>query len=144
MQSNPKPGQLLARGVMRHFRGLDIQGLVEFPPKKGLRVDIMALTPTGEIWIVECKSSRVDFTSDHKWQNYREWCDQFYFAVPADFPMDLLPEDAGLIIADAYGAEMIKPAPTHKLAAARRHNLTLKIARAASLRLQHHHDPRPS
>ncbi|MCV6594046.1 MAG: MmcB family DNA repair protein, partial [Silicimonas sp.] len=95
----PKPGQLLARGVCRHLAGLDFVSVEELIPAPGLRVDVMALGPKGEVWVIECKSSRVDFTSDHKWQGYLEWCDRYFWAVDEDFPTELLPKDTGLIIA---------------------------------------------
>lgn len=64
------PGQLLARGVCRHLKQHNFIGLEEFTPERGLRVDVMALGPKGEFWVIECKSSRADFTSDSKWQSY--------------------------------------------------------------------------
>lgn len=79
------PGQRLARGVCRHLRGLDFAPLIEFAPTPALRVDVMALGPRGEIWIVECKSSRVDYVSDQKWHGYLEWCDRFFWAVDLAF-----------------------------------------------------------
>ena len=75
------PGQLLARGVARHLVSHGFVCVEELVPARGLRVDVMALGPKGEIWVVECKSSRVDFTSDSKWQGYLEWCDRFFWAV---------------------------------------------------------------
>ena len=101
----------------------------------------MALGPKGEIWVVECKSSRVDFTSDHKWQGYLEWCDRFFWAVDAEFPTDILPEGTGLIIADGYDAEILRMGPEDALPAARRKVLTRKFARHAALRAQAARDP---
>ena len=102
--SQMQPGQLLARGVCRHLLSYDFVGLEEFVPERGKRVDVMAVGPKGEIWVIECKSSRVDFTSDQKWGGYLEWCDRYFWAVDTDFPTELLPDDTGLIIADAYNA----------------------------------------
>ncbi|MGR3614436.1 MAG: MmcB family DNA repair protein [Paracoccaceae bacterium] len=138
-----QPGQRLARGVARHLRALGFASVEEFVPARGLRVDVMAMGPKGEIWIVECKSSRADFQSDSKWQGYLEWCDRFFWAVDLDFPTDLLPTDSGLIIADAYDAELIRMPQEHKLAAARRKKMTLKFAVDAARRLQSLRDPRP-
>ena len=107
------PDQRLARGVSRLLRGLDFAPLLEFVPAPGLRVDVVALGPRGEIWIVECKSSRADFVSDLKWGGYLDWCDRFFWAVDAEFPTDLLAADAGLIIADAYDAE-IRAGPSRR------------------------------
>lgn len=129
------PGQRLARGVARHLRGLDFATVCEFVPAPGLRVDVMGLGPRGELWVVECKSSRVDYVSDLKWRGYLEWCDRFFWAVDAAFPAEILPADAGLIVGDAYDAEVQRwPEPT-PLAGARRKALTLRFARAAAGRL---------
>ncbi len=130
-----QPGQLLARGICRHLRDFNFSAMIEFVPASGLRVDVMALGPKGEIWVIECKSSRVDFTSDSKWQGYLEYCDRFFWGVDGDFPQEILPPDTGLFVADAYGAELLRDAPEHKLPAARRKAQTLKFARTASLRL---------
>lgn len=135
------PGQLLARGVARHFASLGWVTVEELVPTRGLRVDVMALGPKSEIWVVECKSSRADFMSDGKWQGYLEWCDRFFWAVDSDFPADLLPEDTGLIIADAYDAEIIRMAPETKMAAARRKVMVQKFAVHAARRLQALRDP---
>jgi hypothetical protein len=138
-----QPGQLLARGVCRHLLGHDFASVVELVPTPGLRVDVMALGPKGEIWIVECKSSRVDFTSDRKWQGYLDWCDRFFWAVDADFPTELLPPETGLIIADGYDAEILRMPAEARLAPARRKVVAHKFARHAALRLQALRDPRP-
>lgn len=135
------PGQALARGVCRLLLEYDFVSIEEFTPERGKRVDVMALGPKGEIWVIECKSSRADFTSDAKWEGYLEWCDRYFWAVDADFPTDLLPEGTGLIIADAYDAEIIRMGPESKLAAARRTALTRRFARHAGLRLQGLRDP---
>ena len=135
------PGQLLARGVCRHLLGYDFVSIEEFTPERGKRVDVMALGPKGEIWVIECKSSRADFTSDAKWEGYLEWCDRYFWAVDEDFPTDLLPDGTGLIIADAYNAEIIRMGPETKLAPARRTVLTRKIARHAARRLHGFRDP---
>lgn len=116
----------------------------ELVPTGGLRVDVMALGPKGEVWVIECKSSRADYMADHKWQGYLEWCDRFFWAVDQDFPTELLPAETGLIIADPYDAEIIRMGPETKLAAARRKVMLQKFARHAALRLQALRDPRPS
>ena len=140
----PLPGQRLARGVTRLMRELNHAALTEFVPAPGLRVDVMALTASGEIWIVECKSCRADFTADRKWQGYLEWCDRFFWATDQDFPAGLLPQGSGLILADAYAAELVRmPAPA-KLAAARRNRLMRDFARCAAWRVQAMTDPRGS
>jgi len=137
----PKPGQLLARGVCRHLLSHDFVSVEELTPTPGLRVDVMALGPKGEIWVVECKSSRGDFQTDRKWQGYLEWCDRYFWAVDAAFPVELLPDETGLIVADAYDAEILRMGPERKLAAARRKALVAKFARHAALRWQAARDP---
>ncbi|MEC7763862.1 MAG: MmcB family DNA repair protein [Pseudomonadota bacterium] len=136
-----QPGQLLARGVARHLRLLDFACVEEFVPARGLRTDVYAIGPKGEIWVVECKSCRADFMADHKWQGYLEFCDRFFWAVDCDFPQALLPEGTGLIVADPYDAEIVRMGPETKLAPARRKKLTLKFARDAARRLHGHRDP---
>ncbi|MFT7058834.1 MAG: hypothetical protein ACJASV_001337 [Pseudorhodobacter sp.] len=138
------PGQRLARGVCRHLKTHNFVTIEEFVPASGLRVDVIALGPKGEIWVVECKSSRADFQSDQKWQGYLEWCDRFFWAVDADFPTELLPDETGLIFADSYDAEIIRMAPEAKLAGARRKVLTQGFARTAAQRLQALRDPSPA
>src|SRR6056297_662032 len=136
------PGQLLARGVCRALcTEHDFACAEEVTLATGLRVDVMALGPKGEIWVVACKSSRADFTSDGKWQGYLDWADRFFWAVGPDFPTELLPEGTGLILADAYGAEIVRMGPETKLAGARRKALTLRLARLAARRAQAARDP---
>lgn len=134
-------GQLLQRGVSRHLASHGFACVEELVPTRGLRVDVMALGPKGEIWVVECKSCRSDFTSDRKWQGYLEWADRFFFAVDENFPTELLPDDQGLIIADSYHAEIIRMGPEAKLAAARRKVIIQKFATTAARRLQGLRDP---
>ena len=143
MEQDLQPGQRLARGVARHLRALGYASLEEFVPVRGLRVDLMALGPKGEIWVIECKSSRADFQSDQKWQGYLEWCDRYFWAVDLEFPTDLLPEGTGLILADAYDGEVVRMAPEQKLPPARRKKMIQKFAMDAARRLQRLRDPRP-
>ncbi|WP_343079651.1 MmcB family DNA repair protein [Ostreiculturibacter nitratireducens] len=141
MPDTLQPGQLLARGVCRHMLSLGFVTVEELVPAPGLRVDVLALGPKGELWIVECKSSRADFTSDRKWQGYLEWADRFFWAVDAEFPVELLPEETGLILADPYDAEVVRMAPESRLAPARRKVMMQKFARHAAMRLQALRDP---
>ena len=136
-----QPGQVLARGVCRGLREHDFTCLEEFAPERGKRLDVIALGPKSEIWIVECKSSRADYASDFKWQGYLEWGDRFFWAVDADFPVAILPPETGLILADPYGAEIVRMPDPAPLAAARRKALTHRIARCAMQRLQGARDP---
>ena len=135
------PGQRLARGVARALRGLDFVTVEEMIPTPGLRVDLLGLGPKGEVWVIECKSGRMDYLTDRKWQGYLPWCDRFFWAVDADFPTDLLPDGTGLILADAYDAEIIRMGPDTPLAPARRKVMVQKFARHAALRLQALRDP---
>lgn len=137
----PLPGQRLARGVARALRGLDFVTVEEMVPTPGLRVDLMALGPKGEVWVIECKSSPADFRADQKWQGYLEFCDRFFWAVDARFPTELLPPDTGLILADAFDAEIIRLGPDTPLAAPRRKAVLHKFARQAALRLHALRDP---
>ena len=135
------PGQRLARGVMRMLYGLNHAALAEFVPVGGMRVDVISVSPKGEIWVVECKSCRADFAADRKWQGYLEFCDRFFWAVDGDFPDDLLPLETGLIRADPWGAELIRMAPESRLAGARRARLLRDIARVSTTRLMALSDP---
>lgn len=135
------PGQRIARGVTRFLAGYGFVSVEEFVPVRGLRVDVMGLGPKSEIWVIECKSSPVDFQTDAKWQGYLEWCDRYFWAVDPEFPSDLLPTNTGLIIADAYDAEIIRMAPEEKVPAARRKVLIQKFATQAARRLQYLRDP---
>lgn len=130
-----QPGQRLARGVSRHLLDLGFAPILEFVPSRGLRVDVLGLGPKGEIWVVECKSSREDFRSDTKWQGYLDWCDRFFWAVDAAFPKEILPDETGILIADDYDAAILRDAPEAPLAAARRKAMTLRIARTGLTRL---------
>lgn len=136
-----QPGQRLARGVARALRALDFVCVEEFTLATGLRVDLMALGPKGEVWVVECKSGLNDFRGDRKWQGYLEFCDRFFWAVDVDFPTEALPEGTGLILADAYDGEIVRMGPHAPLAGARRKALMHSFARAAALRLQAFRDP---
>jgi hypothetical protein len=139
--SSLQPGQRLARGVCRALQGYGFATIEEFTPERGKRVDVMALGPKGEIWVVECKSCRADFTSDAKWEGYLDWCDRYFWAVGDAFPLDLLPDETGLIIADGYSAEIIRMPPEEKLSGPRRTALTRRFARHAAQRLHALRDP---
>lgn len=131
----------IQRGACRLMRSLGHSTVTELPLSTGHRADIVALVQGGEIWIVEIKSSLADFRADAKWHEYRAHCDRLFFAVAADFPLDVLPQETGLVIADRYGAELMREAPEHRLSGGRRKAVTLRFARAAALRLQSVTDP---
>ena len=132
---------LVARGTCRLLRQLGFAAVPEMPLASGRRADLAALGRDGEFWIVEIKSSIEDFRVDQKWPDYRFSCDRLFFATAAHVPLDIFPEDAGLILADAYGAEIMREAPEHKLPAATRKAMMLRFARCAALRLQSLADP---
>jgi hypothetical protein len=135
------PGQRIARGVCRHLVGRGFTPLTEFVPEPGLRIDVIALGPDGEIWVVECKSSRIDYVGDRKWTGYLPWCDRFFWAVGADFPSEILPQESGLILADAFDGEILRWPEALPLAAARRKAITRRFARTAAQRLALVADP---
>lgn len=126
----------IQRGVARLLRDHNFVLLHEFTLASGRRADVIALGDKGQIWIIEIKSSPLDFYVDEKWPEYREYCDHFSFAIPPDMDQGLMPLEAGLIVADAYGAEIFREASNHPLHASRRKALTTDFARTAALRLQ--------
>lgn len=137
----------VARGTLRLFARHDMAGILEVPLPNGRRADIMAIDGNGRIIIVEIKCSRADLLGDAKWPDYFDYCDRFFWAVPAGFdlsPFDgeiLWPGRTGLIVADQYDAELVRPAPVEPLAAARRKAETLRFARRAARRLSALSDP---
>ena len=122
-------------GACRLLRAAGMSVLVEVPLKNGRRADIMALARDGGIVIVEVKSSHEDFLADAKWQEYRPWCDLFYFAVPPGFDASLLPAEEGLIVADRWEGIIAREAARRTLPAARRRSLLLMFAHMAATRL---------
>src|ERR1700693_5190719 len=131
----------VARGSARLLHALGHCVVSELPLPSGRRADLVALDSSGEIWIVEIKSSVADFRADQKWQDYRAHCDRLFFATCMEVPYEIFPKDSGLIVADAFGAEFECHAPEHKLPAATRKSMMLIFARAAALRLQSLADP---
>jgi hypothetical protein len=131
----------IARGTARYLHALGYGVIGELPLPSGRRADLVALGGDGEIIIVEIKSSIADFRADQKWTDYRRHCDRLYFATVLEVPRGIFPADAGLIIADAFGASIIADAPEHRLPAATRKTIVLRFAHAAALRLQALADP---
>lgn len=131
----------VCRGVGRLLRSLSFAVVNELCLPNGRRADVVALSPAGDIWIVEVKSCLEDLRVDTKWPEYRDFSDALFFAVAPDFPRDILPVDAGLILADRYGAEIVRQLPDTRLAPARRKAMTLRFARAAAFSLQALADP---
>lgn len=134
-------GVLVARGVCRLLREMGYGTLTEFSLRTGRRLDAVAVGGNGHVIGVEVKTSVADFRADGKWPEYRDFCDAFFFAVPPDFPQEILPEDCGLIVADGYGAAILRPAPVHPVNGSRRKTLLLRFALMASGRLQCLLDP---
>jgi hypothetical protein len=132
---------LLTRGVCRALDQLGYASLLEFPLANGRRADILALGRGGDLVIIEVKSSVADFRADRKWVEYRNFADRFYFAVPKHFPTALIPEDCGLIVADAFAAALIRDGVAGALAPNRRRAVTLRFALAAAARLRRLVDP---
>jgi hypothetical protein len=113
----------------------------EVPLPNGRRADLLALRPDGRFVCIEVKSGERDFLSDNKWRDYCAFSDALFFAVDLDFPRHLLPEDTGLILADTQEAELLREAPWHLLAPARRRSLMQRFATLAGLRLAALQDP---
>jgi hypothetical protein len=132
---------LLARGVCRALDQLGYASLVEFPLANGRRADVVALGKGGDLVIVEIKSSVADFRADQKWPAYREFSDRLYFAVASGFPTVLIPQECGLMVADAFGAAVLRDGGTIPLSPGRRRALTLRFARIAAARLRRSFDP---
>ncbi|MGF1542952.1 MAG: DNA repair putative endonuclease MmcB [Parvularculaceae bacterium] len=133
--SRPAVTSAVTRGAARLFADLGYASIPEFHLPNGRRADLAGLSPKGEIAIAEVKSGVEDYAADAKWPDYLGFCDAFYFAVGPDFPRALLPDEAGLIIADRFGGAVVRDPPARNLAAARRKALTLRFARQAAARL---------
>lgn len=131
----------LTRGVCRLFAERGYGTVVEFPLTSGRRVDVIGLGAGGDFLIVEIKASVADFRADRKWHEYLPYCERFYFAVPESFPHDILPEDCGLVVADAFGGAIRRDSPARMVNATRKRHQLLRFALAASERLHRLCDP---
>ncbi len=131
----------VARGTSRLLHALRFSVVSELPLASGRRADLVAIGSAGEIWIVEIKSSIADFRTDRKWIDYRLHCDRLFFATTLAVPCEIFPADAGLIVADAFGASIVCEAPEHRLHAATRKSMLLAFARVAASRLSALADP---
>ena len=132
---------MIARGVRRMLRARGFSTVTELPLLDGRRADIVALHGDGSLLIVEIKSSIADFRADRKWRDYAAHCDRLYFAIGADLPAAIMPPEAGLIVADTYGAEILREPPPQRLAPATRRAVMLRFAQAAADRLHWLADP---
>ena len=140
-QARPDITLAVCRGACRLMRQAGHSVLLEMPLPDGRRADIFAVARDGSLTIVETKSSIEDWRVDDKWPDYLNWCDLLYVAVPVDFPQALIPQEIGLIVADAYGGEILRHAPRRPIGAARRKSLLIDCARLASERLARSEDP---
>lgn len=107
----------------------------------GRRADLLALRPDGGFVCIEVKSGLRDFLTDAKWPEYLHYADALYFAVDGDFPADMLPAEAGLIVAHDGVADLLRLAPEQALAPARRRALLHRFAHLAALRVTMLTDP---
>ncbi|MEP5937749.1 MAG: MmcB family DNA repair protein [Erythrobacter sp.] len=127
----------VARGVCRMFARNDIWCLTEMPLRNNRRADLMGIDAKGHVIIVEIKVARSDLLGDGKWPDYLDYCDRFFWGVPPDLDRGPLeseayqPDSCGVIVADGYDAEILRPAPLLPLAAARRKVEIERLARAA-------------
>ena len=126
---------LVRRGVQRLLDKMLHASLPELPLASGRRADLISLSVKGEIWIIEIKSSIADFRADQKWPEYRAHCDRLFFATHAEVPLDIFPEECGLMVSDGYGAHILREAPEHRLPSATRKSVMLEFSRAAARRL---------
>ncbi|WP_086618114.1 MmcB family DNA repair protein [Erythrobacter tepidarius] len=137
----------LARGIARLFARNDIWCLSEVPLRNGRRADLMGIDARGQVVIVEIKVSRADLLGDAKWPDYLDFCDRFFWGVPPGLDRALLdsaayrPETCGVIVADGYDAEILRPAALEPLAAARRKTQVEQLARIAMRRHTALRDP---
>jgi hypothetical protein len=131
----------VTRGVCRVAMSRGFSPVTEFMLPNGRRLDVIGLTDSGSIMAVEIKCSVEDFRCDEKWPDYLDYCDAFFFAVPEGFPLELLPQEHGLIVADRFGGAVLREAPVATLPAARRKAIVLRFARIAADRLARSLDP---
>lgn len=131
----------IGRAAARFCARLGWAPVTEMPLPNGRRADILALLPDGGFAVVEVKSCARDFLSDSKWPDYRAFCDRLFFAVDLDFPQALIPPDAGLLVAEGPDATLLRDAPAHALAPARRKALLHRYAVIAAGRLAALQDP---
>ena len=130
----------LARGVCRLLDAMGICSLVEVPLGTGRRADVLGQDSKGRFVIVEIKSGLADFRADTKWEDYRSHCDRLYFAVGSEFPLEALPEDVGIVVADRFGAEIRRKAPLQPMAAGMRRKQAVRFGRVAAHRLRFFHE----
>src|SRR5690606_7332065 len=126
---------MVRRGVQTLLHDMRHAVLPELVLANGRRADLVSISEKGEIWIIEIKTSIEDFRVDRKWPQYRDYCDRLFFATHKDVPLEIFPEDCGLVLSDGYGGHLLRDAPDHRLAPATRKAMTLNFSRAAAHRL---------
>ncbi len=131
----------IARGVRRLLRARGFSTVTELPLIDGRRADVVAVNGEGEVLIVEIKSSAADLRADRKWRDYAACCDRLYFAISGETSVEIVPAEAGLIVADAFGAEILREADLRRMASASRRAVLLRFAQAAADRLHRLADP---
>jgi hypothetical protein len=139
--SFPERAIAIRRAAARLCLRLGWAPLHEVALPNGRRADILALRPDGGFACIEVKSGPRDYLTDLKWQDYRAFADELFFAVDVDFPQELLPAETGLIVAAGLEAELLRAAPAHPLAGARRRALLHRFASLAAGRLATLQDP---
>ena len=139
--SLPERSLAVRRQAARLCRELGWAPLHEVALPNGRRADILALRRDGGFSCIEVKSGPIDFLTDSKWPEYRDYSDALYFAVDTDFPQAILPQDVGLIVTAGDEAVVLREPPIHRMAAARRRSLTLRFASLAACRLEAINDP---
>lgn len=132
--SRPETTLAVTRGAARMMVDMGYAPLLEVCLPNGRRADVMAIGPKGDFVICEVKSGVEDYRIDRKWPDYAPYCDAFFFAVAPEFPQGLLPDEPGLIVADAFGGAVLRDAPVTPLAPARRKALTIAFARLGAMR----------
>jgi len=130
-----RAAERITRGVRRLLATTGYSSVCELVLPNGRRADIVGMSGSGRVIIVEVKSSAADFRADTKWPEYVGYCDQFYFALAVDGPVELIPSGVGLIFADAYSGEFARDAPHNPMPGAQRRPLLLSFARHAADRL---------
>ncbi|MDE1160157.1 MAG: MmcB family DNA repair protein [Neorhizobium sp.] len=126
---------MVRKGLQILLQDMRMVSVPELVLSSGRRADLAALSPKGELWVIEIKTSIEDFRVDRKWPEYRAFCDRLFFATHKDVPLDIFPQDCGLFLSDGFGAHVVRDAPEHRLAPAGRKAVTLAFARAAAHRL---------
>jgi hypothetical protein len=139
--SFPARSLAIRRATSRLCLRLGWVPLHEVSLPNGRRADILALQPDGRFACIEVKSGVRDFLTDQKWPEYRDFSDVLFFAIDADFPQDVLPDDTGLIVSAGLEADVLRDAPHHRLPTVRRKALLHRFAWLAAGRLAAVEDP---